>query len=251
MHKRFTILLSDSDEILVPSLYQYFSHISAQYGFIVEMILENPAIYIPAKWAECKETISLEQIKPFMTSRQLSMYNSCYTKKSISSSNKIVECLNCSYYETWSKTNKSHIFYWKNKSCLKGSWLVCLGTLKSPTDPKKLTEEEKKELSKHEDWEKYKENFDKIMDIIDRNNQRYCPYCGLGGRKNDAWTHITCYGCSKRYWYMWGESEDISEFSYWSKPKINKKSQSSFPSLLSVYLNLVNKQITYSIKTSA
>ena len=166
------------------------------------MILDNPATYIPAKWAECKETISLEQIKPFMTSRQLSMYNSCYTKKSISSSNKIVECLNCSYYETWSKTNKSHIFYWKNKSCLKGSWLVCLRTLKSPTDPKKLTEEEKEELSMHEDWEKYKENFDEIMNIIDRNNQRFCPKCGLGGRKNDEWTHIACYGWDTKYCYL-------------------------------------------------
>ena len=142
-----------------------------------------------------------------MTSKQKTDYNTWIDKKSVGTTMKIVECPNCSYYEKWFKTNNSHIFYCKNKSCLQVNCLVYYETLKTSKDSKKLTEEEEKELWDHDEWKEYKEYFDKILDTIDRNNQRYCPNCGLGGRKNDAWTHITCYGCKKRYCYIWGESE--------------------------------------------
>ena len=108
--------------------------------------MDNPEANIPPKCIECYERVLVSLIAPYMTSKQKIDYNTWIDKKNVGTTMKIEECPNCSYYEKWLKSNNSHIFYCKNKSCLQVNCLVCYETLKTPKDSKKLTEEEEKEL---------------------------------------------------------------------------------------------------------
>ena len=92
---------------------------------------------------------------------------------------------------------------------MKWTCLVCKECFDWPKDIFNLTKKEKEEMRKgkgpraHFKWIDYKKYVDQIMQIWTENDERKCPDCGKGGRKDGKCTHITC-ECKKEYCYFWG-----------------------------------------------
>ena len=116
-------------------------------------------------------------------------------------------CPLCDYFEIWSSEDDATLFYCKNENCRKWTCLVCREKFNYPRDICNLTKEEIAQIergewaSSHIKWIEYKDYVQKIVEIWEKNNIRFCPSCGKGGRKNNFCTFITC-ECKKMFCYF-------------------------------------------------
>ena len=58
----------------------------------------------------------------------------------------------------------------------------------------------------HIKWIESKSYIEEITKIWEKQNKRFCPNCGYGGRKNASWTHITWEKCNIIFCYYWEAS---------------------------------------------
>ena len=149
-----------------------------------------------------------------------------------------VNCPHCDDFEIWDKEDKRSLFYCKNPDCRKGTWLVCKGTFKYPRDACNMTPEEEKDMvskdgvNSHIYWIDYIDQVQEIIQILEKEDKRYCPKWGYNGRKDSAWTHITCNKWSQVFCYVWGIANE----------KLNKedpKGSISSHNVTTIY-NLIN-----------
>ena len=138
-------------------------------------------------------------------------------------------CSNCDYFEVWSKGDDAIFFYCKNEYCRKWTWRLCklsfnylnfyyprfdypkfnCSWFNYPSDMDKLMNEEREYIysgvghQEHFKWIKYKSYVEEISKIWERQNKRYCPNWGKGGRKDYKWTHITWKKCDSMFCYVW------------------------------------------------
>ena len=118
--------------------------------------------------------------------------------KELSNDEVIERCPFCPNYIITLKSNTMNFFFCKKTTCSKVSCTVCnkqLPTLPEDYDKKEEEKDNVATCEKHfECWElkEFKEKFDKVLN---EGSKQFCPKCGLGGRKDDASTHMTCPAC--------------------------------------------------------
>ena len=70
---------------------------------------------------------------------------------------------------------------------------------------------EKDGPGEHYNWAKYMGYVQDITNILENRNNRFCPKCGFGGRKDGKCTQITWDKWNNKFWYFWGVSWDETD----------------------------------------
>jgi hypothetical protein len=199
----------------------------------ISTVFESPLTTIPARCAHCAEILPSEEFKMCLDSTQLKIYNLYVDEQSLDYDIKIQRCPHCQYYEKWEKSSTETVFYCKNTDCNKHTCVICYKPVRNINSPvialaenlKNMALNEKepesedvesKASSKDMDSEEefcnsecnllydYKKMIEKT---IKQALRRRCPNCKLGGRKDDACTHMTCPKCYTTWCYFCGLEE--------------------------------------------
>eukprot|EP01016_Furgasonia_blochmanni_P056677 TRINITY_DN9703_c0_g1_i1.p1 TRINITY_DN9703_c0_g1~~TRINITY_DN9703_c0_g1_i1.p1 ORF type:complete len:241 (+),score=48.24 TRINITY_DN9703_c0_g1_i1:64-786(+) len=110
----------------------------------------------------------------------------------------------------------------KSEKCKKMSCTECLEEIERPPEDYDEYEEEKYgELEAkggavyHLECALYREDKEKWEKALADGGRMSCPQCGVGGRKDDACTHMTCEVCSTIWCYFCGKREsEVGGFSW-------------------------------------
>ncbi|CAI2365630.1 unnamed protein product [Moneuplotes crassus] len=180
----------------------------------IDNILSNPEVNIPAKCSTCNLEINTVQLEMHMAPGQLELYNIYKIMKALDpKTDVLMECPFCPYLEIWDVQNYSNYFYCLGEKCKKGSCSVCKKEFKVPEDFE-VDEEEYEEMKAeggmiaHQKCLEYKfmkEEWEKAMEMA---TKRHCPGCKIGGRKDEACTHMICDSCGTNWCYVCGKKED-------------------------------------------
>nr|XP_047139890.1 ranBP-type and C3HC4-type zinc finger-containing protein 1 isoform X3 [Hydra vulgaris] len=193
----------------------------------INSILSNPHENMPPLCSICKVEIITSSIQMLLDTEQSEHFNSLMlciviTKTEFTNNEVVVHCPFCKYYEIRDKSGVNFVFC-SNINCKKRSCYYC--HLECPYKSDESYDEynqyggdendennfQDPEARKHFVCAELSETKKTIEKAIEDGSKVYCPDCGLGGRKDDACTHMKCVKCEHVYCYFCGKSEKVCE----------------------------------------
>ncbi|XP_065673296.1 potential E3 ubiquitin-protein ligase ariadne-2-like [Hydra vulgaris] len=193
----------------------------------INSMFSNPHENMPPLCSVCKVKVITNTIQMLLDTEQSEHFNNlmlCFVIFETEFSDKeiIIHCPFCKYYEIRDKSGVNFVFC-SNINCKKRSCYYC--HLECPYNNNKKDHEDNQDDGEENDEDDFQdpdarkhfvcaelnETRKKIEKAIEDGSKVYCPDCGLGGRKDDACTHMACVKCKHVYCYFCGQSEETCD----------------------------------------
>lgn len=174
----------------------------------INQIFDDPGKNIPVKCMICCTEVPTTHIERNMGVKQMQTYLRYFlvnSKTAMLAKDEIVmNCPFCDYWEIQTKAAGMNFFYCKAAgSCAKMSCTYCSKNVPIPVSDEKTQEAEKHfECAELHPYKKIWET------ALEDGEKMFCPECKIGGRKNNACTHMTCPNCDCQWCYLCGLSFD-------------------------------------------
>ena len=183
----------------------------------INTLFSSPEETLPAKCPQCNVEIVGSTLEMQFDAEKSHKFNNlmlCFViwKQEFSESEVILNCPFCSYYEIRDKCGVNFVFC-LNEKCKKLSCFYCHKQC-ADADEEQETEDAVEDFEEHFECAELSEIKQKLEKAIEAGTKTNCPRCGLGGRKDDACTHMTCVKCRCVFCYFCGEQEDDNETIY-------------------------------------
>jgi len=170
----------------------------------VKTVLGSPDDSIPLKCKVCKSDIVVETFERQLQPKESQIFLRYFLAKCtnfLEENEIVISCPFCDYWEINTKDEGMILFFCKNNSCKKGSCIFCHKNIPYSIDGDQLDEKEAEKHFQCAELFPYKKIWD---DALSQGAKIPCPKCGVGGRKDNACTHMTCVKCKTLFCYVCG-----------------------------------------------
>ena len=189
------------------------------------MIFSSPEERLPPTCPQCKAEIVLSTLEMQLDVNQSTQFNTlmlCFVLCKKTANEVVLHCPFCNYCEIRDRMGINFVFC-GNEACKKRSCHFCYlecpyetenndsGQEDNTDDDDDDDEIEDKGAVKHFVCAELNDTKKKIEKAIEDGSKVYCPKCGVGGRKDDACTHMSCVKCGTCFCYFCGMSEKECE----------------------------------------